>query len=228
LFFYNNFRSAFMDAFMGMVMPVAFEFAPKGWAFCNGQLISIQQNSALFSLLGTKYGGDGTNTFGLPDLRGRVPVGSQGNGPGLSPIAQGERAGSNSVTVLANGVVNVALTAANLPAHTHGAGALTAATAVNVNSTAAGVVGVRAGSMLSATAGGTPAAAAIYLPPGTAATDPVALAGVTTTVAGATDSTGSGAALQAPVSTQAQAPIMQPYIGLNYIIAMQGIYPSRN
>lgn len=78
-----------MDAFMGTIMPVAFQYAPRGWMFCNGQTLPIAQNSALFSLLGTMYGGDGQNTFGLPDLRGRVPVGSQGPGPGIATVAQG-------------------------------------------------------------------------------------------------------------------------------------------
>lgn len=108
-----------MDAFMGMVMPVGFNFAPRGWMFCNGQTVPISQNSAMFALLGTMYGGDGQNTFGIPDLRGRVPVGSQGNGPGLTPIAQGEKAGVNNVTVIANGAVSISLTSANLPPHTH-------------------------------------------------------------------------------------------------------------
>ena len=72
-----------MDAFMGTVLPVAFNYPPRGWLFCNGQTVPIQQNSAMFALLGTMYGGDGQNTFGIPDLRGRVVVGSQGQGPGF-------------------------------------------------------------------------------------------------------------------------------------------------
>ena len=108
-----------MDAFMGTIMAVGFNYAPRGWVFCNGQTVPIQQNSAMFALLGTMYGGDGQVTFGIPDLRGRVAVGSQGNGPGLTPIAQGERAGVNNVTIIANGAVSISLTSANLPAHTH-------------------------------------------------------------------------------------------------------------
>lgn len=87
---------------------VGFNFAPRGWAECNGQLLPISQNTALFALLGTTYGGDGRVTFALPDLRGRVPL-HQGNGPGLSPRTLGESTGTESV----------ALTVNQLPSHTH-------------------------------------------------------------------------------------------------------------
>src|SRR4051812_15498079 len=83
-------------------------FAPRGWAFCNGQILPIAQNAALFSILGTTYGGNGTTTFGLPDLRGRVPV-HQGQGPGLSQYDLGEQTGSEGVTLTINQV----------PVHTH-------------------------------------------------------------------------------------------------------------
>lgn len=100
------------EVFIGQVMSVAFSFPPKGFAQCDGQILSIAQNQALFSLLGVVYGGNGTVTFALPDLRGRVPVGF---GPSLDPnwqppaYALGERAGVEAVT----------LTAAQLPSHTH-------------------------------------------------------------------------------------------------------------
>ncbi len=83
-------------------------FAPAGWAFCNGQLVAIAENDALFSLLGTTYGGDGQSTFALPDLRGRRPI-HWGNGPGLSPVVIGQKAG----------IENVTLTQNQMPAHTH-------------------------------------------------------------------------------------------------------------
>ncbi len=83
-------------------------FAPRGWMFCNGQLLSIAQWTALFALIGTTYGGDGQTTFGLPDLRGRTPI-HTGQGPGLSPYSLGQMAGTESVT----------LTAANVSGHTH-------------------------------------------------------------------------------------------------------------
>ncbi|MDP1622770.1 MAG: tail fiber protein [Bacteroidales bacterium] len=97
-----------IDPFIGEVELFAFSFAPNGWAQCNGQLMPIAQYSALFSLLGTTYGGNGLTTFSLPDLRGRMPVG-QGQGPGLTPRTIGEMSGSESIY----------LTIPNLPSHTH-------------------------------------------------------------------------------------------------------------
>jgi microcystin-dependent protein len=88
-----------MDPFVAEVRIFPFNFAPKGWAFCQGQLMPISQNTALFSLLGTTYGGDGKSTFALPDLQGRVPM-HPGQGPGLSLHSLGEMSGSNSVTLL--------------------------------------------------------------------------------------------------------------------------------
>ena len=97
-----------MDPFIGEVRMFAGNFAPRGWAFCDGQVLPITQNTALFSLLGTAYGGDGRTTFGLPDLRGASPVGF-GQGPGLTWLARGDRVGQPTVT----------LTSSALPAHTH-------------------------------------------------------------------------------------------------------------
>jgi len=94
--------------FLGEIMMVGFNFAPSGWALCDGQLLSISQHSALFALLGTAYGGDGRTTFGLPDLRGRVPI-HAGSGPGLTRRLMGQKAG----------VENVALTPGQIPSHTH-------------------------------------------------------------------------------------------------------------
>ena len=96
------------DPFIGEIRMFAGNFAPRGWAFCDGQLLAVSQNDALFSLLGTIYGGDGRTTFGLPDLRGRIPV-HAGTGPGLSLRRLGEKSGTETVTV----------TTAQLPAHTH-------------------------------------------------------------------------------------------------------------
>ncbi len=107
-----------MDVYLGMIGMFGFNFTINGWAPCNGQTMSIAQNSALFALLGTTFGGDGVQTFGLPDLRGRMPIG-QGQGPGLSPRQMGERSGTESVSILVG----------NLPAHTHGLAGTTAAPA---------------------------------------------------------------------------------------------------
>lgn len=96
------------EPFLGEIRYVGFNFAPQGWATCNGQLLSIAQNTALFSLLGTFFGGDGKSTFGLPDMQGRVPVGV-GSGIGLTPRSLGEQGGQESVT----------LTVSQIPAHKH-------------------------------------------------------------------------------------------------------------
>jgi len=96
------------DYYIGEIRVVAFNFAPVGWAQCDGQLLPISQNTALFSLLGTQYGGNGTSNFALPDFQGRIAVG-QGQGPGLSPYVPGQEGGTESVT----------LTTAEMPVHTH-------------------------------------------------------------------------------------------------------------
>src|SRR6187399_3074015 len=98
------------EPFLGEIRLMSFGFAPKGWAFCNGQFLPINQNQALFSLLGTTYGGNGQTNFALPDLRGRIPVHS-GQGPGLSNSSLGETGGTEAVT----------LTVAQLPRHSHAA-----------------------------------------------------------------------------------------------------------
>lgn len=99
-----------MDPYLAQIMIFAGNFAPRGWAPCNGQLISIAQNSALFALLGTMYGGDGITTFGLPDLRGRVPVGV-GTGPGMSNVEQGQSAGTQNVTLITQNIPPLSLLA---------------------------------------------------------------------------------------------------------------------
>lgn len=96
------------EPFVGEIRMFAGNFAPRGWAFCDGQLLAVSQNDALFSLLGTIYGGDGRTTFGLPDLRGRIPI-HAGDGPGLSPRRLGAKGGEEKVTLTVN----------QLPSHKH-------------------------------------------------------------------------------------------------------------
>jgi microcystin-dependent protein len=103
------------DQFVGEIRVVGFNFAPQGWALCNGQILPINQNTALFSLLGTQYGGDGRTTFALPNLQNNTPV-DQGNGPGLTPRPIGESGGEAQVT----------LTSAQIPSHNHPAQAVAA------------------------------------------------------------------------------------------------------
>jgi microcystin-dependent protein len=111
-----------MEGTIGEIRGFAGNFAPRNWAYCQGQLIAISSNTALFSILGTTYGGDGRTTFALPDLRGRVPI-SSGTGPGLSSHNLGSR----------NGVENVTLIATQMPAHTHTATGTLRATATPGN-----------------------------------------------------------------------------------------------
>ena len=103
------------EPFVGEIRMFAGNFAPRGWAFCDGQLLAVSQNDALFSLFGTIYGGDGRTTFGLPDLRGRIPL-HQGTGPGLSNRRLGSKGGSENVTLTTN----------QLASHTHDFNANTA------------------------------------------------------------------------------------------------------
>ena len=117
------------DPFVAEIRIFPFNFAPKGWAFCNGQLLPISQNTALFSLLGTNYGGDGRSTFGLPNLQGRAVM-HPGQGPGLSPRSLGETGGSDTVTLLQS----------QMPSHTH---ALVASNEIGEDRKAAGEAAAR-------------------------------------------------------------------------------------
>lgn len=103
-----TFQSAAQEAMIGEIRMFAGNFAPRGWAFCDGQLLAINSNSALFSILGTTYGGDGRTTFALPDLRSRTAV-HEGTGPGLSPVRLGEKGGTDNLYLNVN----------NLPSHSH-------------------------------------------------------------------------------------------------------------
>lgn len=143
-----------MDPFVGEVRVFGFDFAPRGWATCDGQLLPISQNTALFSLLGTNYGGDGRSTFGLPDLRGRAPM-MWGQGPGLTMRMIGEAGGSPTAT----------LTEAQIPAHTH----TLAAASADGNS------GDPDGRYLAVTSGGTPFSGST--PNGSLATQAMTVAG---------------------------------------------------
>lgn len=107
---------------MATIMMFAGNFAPLNWAYCDGSLQSISENSALFSLIGTTYGGDGVTTFALPDLRSRIPIGT-GNGAGLTPIALGQMAGVESESLTIN----------QMPAHVHAVSAKMTTTSTNVN-----------------------------------------------------------------------------------------------
>tara|TARA_R110002020_G_scaffold419962_1_gene629068 strand:- start:2319 stop:2834 length:516 start_codon:yes stop_codon:yes gene_type:complete len=154
-------------------------FNPRSWANCDGQLLAISQNTALFSILGTMYGGDGRTTFGLPEMRGRVAV-HTGSGPGLTPRQMGERSGTETNT----------LTVAQLPSHGH-----------DINAKEEGTTDNPSGAFIAGD--GTNAFGA---------SADVAMSN--TSVA----NTGGGQAINN----------MQPYMVVRYIIALQGVFPSRN
>lgn len=135
------------DPYVGEVRLFAGNFAPLGWAFCQGQLVPISENETLFNLIGTTYGGDGQQTFGLPDLRGRVPV-HQGQGLGLTPRQMGEMAG----------VESVALSTVQMPAHSHALRASTAA--ASVTTPAGALLGATSVNSYDNASAGTPMAAA--------------------------------------------------------------------
>ena len=168
------------DPFIGEIKMFAGNFAPRNWAFCDGQLLPISQYSALFSILGTTYGGDGRTTFGLPDLRGRVPL-NPGSGPGLTPRSLGQKGGSESV----------ALSVPQLPAHTHQARASSETPDTPSPEGAVPAEKVRTHLYTSATADVNMGSTAIA-------------------------STGSGQAHDN----------MPPFLGIRYIICIQGIFPS--
>jgi microcystin-dependent protein len=173
---------------LGTIFIFAGNFAPTGYMLCQGQVLPIAQYAALFAILGTTYGGNGTSNFALPNLQGRAPIG-QGTGAGLSPINLGQAGGANAVTILSG----------NMPAHNH---------LVNVSNATGGQAlpsnHFIAGSVDSQGGGGTSF--------NTSAAPAATLAPTSVSIAG------SGQ----PLSVQ------NPYLGLNYIIAMVGVFPSRS
>lgn len=172
------------DPFLGEVRCVGFNFAPVGWAQCDGQIMSISQNTALFSLLGTQYGGNGTSNFALPNLQGCVAM-DFGNGAGLTPRDIGETGGSPTVTLLAS----------ELPSHGHTAQA----------NSAAGTTPIAVGAFFAKT--GSPLTAEYHAGGPNALMSPGALASV-----------GGG---------QPHNNLM-PYLVMNFVIALTGIFPSRS
>jgi microcystin-dependent protein len=183
--------------YIAQITLFAGNFAPSNTMMCNGQLLSIAQNTALFALVGTTYGGNGTTTFAIPDLRGRAPIGT-GTGPGLSTIQLGQAAGVEQTTLLSN----------QMPQHTH-TGTLTNGGLPFVNSAATSATPAT-GSALGIASGEDAdlnnVAVRVYVPS----------AGVSQSVAIGTAGSNS------PVD------IRNPYLGLNYIMTTQGIFPSRN
>lgn len=167
------------DPFVAEIRIVPFNFAPRGWAFCNGQLLPLSQNTALFSLLGTTYGGNGKNNFALPDLEGRAPM-HPGQGPGLSLYDLGQTGGTAVVNLIQS----------EIPAHSHTAFASPLPASTN---NAGGQYWARVAKFYNAPTSLVPMA-------------PQALA---------------------PAGSDQPHNNMQPYLALNFIIAMQGVFPPR-
>jgi len=193
--------------FIGEIMTVPYNFAPRNWAYCAGQTMSIAQNTALFSLLGTIYGGNGQTTFALPDLRGRAAMG-QGQGPGLSSYTLGEVGGTENVTLLST----------QMPIHTHSlAGVTGTLNAVDLKATEQSP---QAGAYLARGVDTAPTpdmTPEIYLP--AAQGDPATKVPLASINMAGSPATAGGSQ---PFSN------MQPYLVLAPIIALFGIYPSRN
>ena len=175
------------NPFLAEIRIFAGNFAPKGWALCDGQLMSISQNTALFSLLGTTYGGNGTSNFALPNLQGCAPM-QAGQGPGLSLRDLGETAGEQTVTLLQT----------EMPAHSHGV-------------QAAGGAGTLPTPTNNVWASGLKTGPSLYTPSGTnnlnAQMNPFA-----TSISGGSQPHNN----------------MQPFLGLTFIIALQGVFPARS
>jgi microcystin-dependent protein len=209
------------DQYLGEIRMVGFSYAPQGWALCNGQTLSISANSALFALLGTTYGGNGTTAFNLPDLQGRLPL-HAGNGAGLPVYTLGQMAGTPSVT----------LTQQQMPQHTHVAtftpsgGGGTPAVNVTVNgSSATGTTSSPTGNYLAGAAsvpGHTPS---LYVPGSPAPAGLGPIAGVSATISGV--SGGGGTVTNALTGGNLPVAIEPPYLAVYFIIALTGIFPSR-
>jgi len=174
------------NPFLAEIRPMGFTFPPVGWAFCNGQLLPISQNTALFSLLGTQYGGNGTSNFALPNLQGLAPM-HWGNGPGLTSRVIGENGGESTVTLLQT----------EIPQHTHTVQVAQSPT-------------LRTGNPSNNTWLGVATGADCYL--ANVATTNLSLAPQAIALAGGSQ----------PHEN------MQPYLAINFCIAMQGIFPARN
>ncbi|MEM9534340.1 MAG: tail fiber protein [Cyanobacteria bacterium P01_A01_bin.3] len=170
------------ESFIGEIRMFAGSLAPRGWAFCDGQLLAVSQNDALFSLLGTIYGGDGRTTFGLPDLRGRIPI-HQGSGPGLSDRRLGSKGGAETVTLTVN----------QLPMHQHDWTAVT-----DIADTT------------------NPASARLAT-----ATSSIYQTSVTSDLTQLNEDAMASAGGSQPLSNE------MPFLCVNFIISLFGIYPSR-
>jgi microcystin-dependent protein len=191
---------AYNDVFVGQILLVPFSFPPIGFAFCNGQMLPISQNTALFSLIGTTYGGDGKSTFALPNLQGRVPL-HEGQGPGLTERLRGETGGSEAHP----------LTVSEMPAHTH-----TLTSTITAAARCRNVPGNQ-----TTPVGNGPAIGSDVAPPA-----------MSSLAANSNMQAGSIVVNSAPTAAVAGEGTphnnMGPYLTLNFVIALQGIFPCQS
>ncbi|MYM72786.1 hypothetical protein GTP56_11310 [Duganella sp. FT134W] len=231
-----------MDAFVGTIVPVVFRYAPENWMLCNGQLLSVSQYQVLFAVLGTRYGGDGINNFRLPDLCGRTAIGAMGTAPAPAPtVALGQVVGDPPAAPVTTGSVSATISSNNLPrvtvSGTVSGASMTARSTLYATSAGPGATPAAnkpsAGAMLSST--GT--SGAVYYVNPTPATPPPAVvmdaSSVGTVLGGSATlsaSLGAGAPMTAPLAIAPSSSVlypMQPSLALNYIICVNGLYPSR-
>jgi microcystin-dependent protein len=225
-----------MDCFIGVILPTAFNFAPVGWMKCEGQVLQRNQYMALFSLIGTQYGGSG-DTFQLPDLRARTMVGA-GSTPDFQnlTVTQGQKFGAPVVSANLAGMSNVSLSAANLPKHNHevtvSGSSFTAESVLNATGNGPGVPAPAPGVALGASGTSGGGVANIYV---SGATPSVAMQAqsVTTKIGGSatvttTDAGVTPTPLQVPFNIPLNINPTPPSLGMNFIICVQGLYPTRN
>jgi microcystin-dependent protein len=208
------------EPFIGQIMQVGFNFAPTGWASCNGQILGIAQNTALFSLLGTSFGGNGTTTFALPNAAGRSFLG----------VGQSTASGQNYVWGQVAGTETETLTIANMPAHNHVANFTGTAGTTSATGSIQAVTGTTnqtntpaEGSLLANCANAGPNQVKIYAPAGTTGTT-VNLGGVAITGGSFTP---QGSVVVGITGGNQAFSIMNPYLAVQTNIALSGIYPSR-
>jgi len=187
---------------MGTIVAWAPNFAPSNWALCQGQTLSISQNTALFAIIGTTYGGNGTTTFQLPNLSGRIPIGA-GTVPGQSAIALGQTGGTQTVS----------LTIAQLPSHTH-TGTISS---VTIKASATEATDLLPSSSANVLAGPYDTVGLNAYAGFTAATPDTAL-----------NTAFTGSVTNSLTGTNQPVNILPPYLGVNYIICTQGLFPPRN
>lgn len=196
-----------MEVYLGNIQMFGFNFAPNGWALCNGQLIGVAQNAALFALLGTYYGGNGQTTLGLPNLQSRLPMG-MGQGPSLSARVIGQVGGVERLNVLTS----------NVPAQAIPTTGLTVTTTVNLANVPSNplTAPTPANAYIGASVSSGPPSAAIFSDQQGAS--PVALKGASSSIGGTLSTVGGNVPLE----------VSNPFLALNFSIALQGIFPSRN